>query len=164
VTAGTKQSFLVAASGTSARLMTRTPAVQPATTSRQRPPLDRDQHPRHGTRRRATAERTAAADCSTVAAGRLLTTVAQRVWAAPARDCSARCEPCRRHIVNLHTRSTTQISSKSMPMSSSPSLPSIAMSTAVSLIRAVSGSSPYCLRLRASSALYLWMMSTLSSW
>ena len=38
------------------------------------------------------------------------------------------------------------------------------MSTAVSLMRAVSGSSPYCLRLRASSALYLWMMSTLSSW
>lgn len=48
-------------------------------------------------------------------------------------------------------------------MSSSPPSPSIARSTAVSLIRACSGSSPYCFKFRASSALYRWIMSTYST-
>ena len=46
-------------------------------------------------------------------------------------------------------------SSKSKPMSSSPSLPSMAMSTAVWLILAEAGSSPNACKFLASSVVYL---------
>eukprot|EP00613_Pedinella_sp_CCMP2098_P013386 CAMPEP_0171766782 /NCGR_PEP_ID=MMETSP0991-20121206/51447_1 /TAXON_ID=483369 /ORGANISM="non described non described, Strain CCMP2098" /LENGTH=65 /DNA_ID=CAMNT_0012371483 /DNA_START=203 /DNA_END=396 /DNA_ORIENTATION=+ len=50
------------------------------------------------------------------------------------------CSHCsQRQAMHADCKASTQISSKSTPMSSSPPSPSIAKSTAVSLMRAVSG-------------------------
>ena len=58
-----------------------------------------------------------------------------------------------------------QMSSMSeSPPNSTPSLSSPSPNASVSLIFAVSGSSPYDLRFRASSDVYLTMTSALSSW
>ena len=53
---------------------------------------------------------------------------------------------------------------KQQPRHTKIIVPALAISTAVSLILAVSGSSPYCFKLRASSAEYLCTISTFSSW